>query len=81
MPDCPRGHAPMSRGELRRREREIAATRPAPGVGQGWRLNVRRSSYRVVEPPAVSIEVLAAESYSVAVRLGCTCVHVEVGHG
>jgi hypothetical protein len=61
-------------------ERELAATRPAPGLGKGWRLNVKGRRYRVTEPRAVPLAVLVAESDAVATRLGCACV-LEVDHG
>lgn len=66
-------HKPESRGERRRLQREVEATRPAPGVGQGWTLNNRRRRYRVREAPAVPLSQLIAASDAAALRLGCTC--------
>ena len=77
MTRCPLGHEPPSRPERRRYERELAKLKPAPGVGQGWRLTTgpRRRRYPVREPPQpIDLDKLIAESDAVARRLGCTCV-------
>lgn len=77
---CPLGCRPTSRAERRRLEREVDATRPADGAGQGWRRSRGRRGvllghrYPVREPGPVDVEQLAAESDAVARRLGCTCV-------
>ena len=70
---CPL-HEPVSRAERRRLERELEATRPAPGLGRGWRLNARGRRYPVREPGAVDLDRLIAESDAAAERLGCTCL-------
>lgn len=67
-------------------EREVDATKPMPGAGQGWRLAtgawfwflrtgqvLRHRTYRVVEPGPIDVPHLIAESDAVARRLGCTC--------
>jgi len=62
--------AEMSRGERRRLERESEATRPAPGLGKGWRLSASGRRYAVREPGPVDYDTLVAESDAKAVALG-----------
>lgn len=63
---------PESRGERRRMERELDATRRAPGVGQGWRLNYRGRRYAVRDAGPVDLDAMIAESDAVAARLEAT---------
>lgn len=50
-------------------ERELAATKRAPGAGQGWALNSRGSRYPVLEPGPVDLDRLIAESDAAAERI------------
>jgi hypothetical protein len=61
--------ADLSRAERRRFDRELAATRVAPGTGHGWRLNSRGRRYPVREPGPVDVDRLVAESDAAAARL------------
>ena len=61
--------ADLSRGALRRLERELASTHPAPGTGEGWRLNNAGRRYPVREPGPVDVDRLVAESDAAAERL------------
>ena len=69
----------MGRGERRRLERELAATRPAPGRGKGWRVSLAGRRYAVHESPPADYDALEAESDAKARGLGCTCT-VAGGH-
>ena len=61
--------ADLSRGALRRLERELASTHPAPGTGEGWRLNTAGRRYPVREPGPVDVDRLVAESDAAAERI------------
>ena len=75
---CPMNHAPMSRGERRRLEREIEKSKRQPGVGLGWRFTTSgRRKYPVLElagpvDQPVALDRLIAEPDAAATRLGWT---------
>ena len=65
----------MNRSERRRLEREIEKTKPAKGIGLGWRLTTPnkygiRKKYKVYEKTKVTnIEYLELESDKVKQRM------------
>ncbi len=60
-----------SRAERRRMERDLARTKPAEGLGLGWRRSTgpRQRPYPVKEGVNVPLETLIAESQAVHDRL------------
>lgn len=62
---------PWTRGERRRAERAVAATRPDPlvGTGERWTNWTKRRRFRVKEGPCPDLATLEAESNAARARI------------